>query len=142
MKAEIFIGVSDIDRKYYRYKTKKGYLSPEVVLKFVADNSKVSIADLASSSRKQEVAKYRHCYAWLYRQLMLKKGYMTTMVRNNQMPKFYKAKFATEGKVMGLVGRKHCTGDNAYKSFEHRLLTDKELSKKAYQWLEELNSIL
>jgi len=58
------------------------------------------------------------------------------------MPKFYKAKFATEGKVMGLVGRKHCTGDNAYKSFEHRLLTDKELSKKAYQWLEELNSIL
>ena len=142
MKAEIFIGISDIDRKYYRYKTKKGYLSPEVVLKFVSDNSKVSIADLASSSRKAGIVKYKHCYVWLYRQLMIKKGYMTTTVKNAPRTGFYKAKYASETVLMGLINNTHSMGAHAYESFEHRLLTDKELSKKAYQWLEELNSIL
>ena len=146
MKPEIYVGLDNGFKESIIFRN-KNYVDAGVVLSYCLDKCKMKLSDVQSNSRKEEVVKCRQMYCWLFRNLVVKKGFMdSTDFSSLKLKKgtvwIPPTNFTGTRSMVKLINKSHCLVSHSLETFEARFATDKVLKRQAYKYLEELDKMI
>lgn len=142
MKYEIFVGLDSENKEKPIIAKQNEFIDARVVLKYICKEFNVTIDEIKAKNRKGNLVIAREAYVWLYRQLLIKKGYATGMHHLVNVTCKNSKHYHNTKQVMEFIGRPHCLATYYHKAFSNLFFTNKELEKKAYEWLNELDKLM
>ena len=146
MKYEIFVGLDNGFKDTIVFRN-KNYVDAGAVLSYCLTKCNMKLSDVQGLSRKDDVVKCRQMYCWLFRNLVVKKGFMeSTDFSSLKLKKgsVYTppTNFTGTRSMVKLICKSHCLVLHSIESFEARFATDKLLKKQAYKYLDELDKLI